>query len=1194
MPQSDNGGSSDSSTKDVIRFPRVKKKTHLDYLRKQNKLRLAARREMLQVMRASMPQAPEDGAKKRKPRRNALRLAIVAVLMLVRLDRAIIAKREGKLQPKPTPSNTTTTGGGNNEEKDAKQPAKSERGGRSPLRQAFTDFKKDESDHGSIFGKNPQDDSEDDEDDGLEQGFFPSAKDLEEYPMAIVDSVYGSAIRSLTRCLDIFRLKRSLAYRKSKRVKPTEQRVGTAVWERSTIFQDWPSGAIAEFIEGGHLEKCGSGEPIYYCNEPTTHLKFLLDGVVVQLRRRNANVKAVSSAHNSSVVQRLEGPIVLRETAALVEELHVDAFEAVSQCEVLVVPIERVNQIYQKLPPQVKASVNQRCVERRQRLTVEDGIRWRELANSPLLGFLNESQLERIGRTMVARSYLKQSNIITTDDPNSKMEGHSLMLIAKGEVAGVTQYKAADGTWQDMRFSTWGPGDCLGEKAVYFKERFLFDIRAETNVDVWLLPRSELMQLAFQDRALKQSVANGAFSVRCSDPSVRMMYHTIRNIPCVRLAVRSKLLHERHVREIHSLFEFRIFPANELITSCSAPVTEMVVVMLGSASTDVSGNFPFPTPKSTVLGSAGIVSMRWRYATLATTSCEGWTLPVNKLVKYFEGLGILHHMQRFAVEAHEEDMASEQSKFVMEVRTPQHIIHSEMAAKRDEAFQIRHRAPVKKSYERFMLKDTEFLEVIKGELQMKKQRRDGKETALVALKTSTSADEPKAGALPRPDSIHSIASHRSSRSNQSFIRSFNPSSGVEPPLTRDRGSRTAIFIETTTTDTATTQSGSMQQQRPSLLGTSSSTTQRPMLSPGQGSILRSREDSSLTPLSTHHKSPATPSSFSNQDTDGGYSNSQHPLSPPDAVRSRGSQQGLGAWESMKWNPTPNPQELNLPGVPFLMTLDDGTQVATADSAPVTPVATPKSSPKSGAKLLFPERQMSAKDRILAQLGDKKLTVLEKFALRKLEEEEKQTLEVAARLARIRGHRGSTSATPAASPKLSTGGEMALMLRKNTATSSKGSKGSSGLSRKESRKRIECEAMAVNPSIFGSATVPSPLAMLGSLRMRQHHHQERHQQGAMAAEQPQGRTPAGDGRRRSVMEEAREISRMSAPSRSASALGPRPASSLEVARRRSSTPQTGLSRPATRGNVDPSASRRMSSSQRSSHRTLEESVHGITL
>jgi CRP-like cAMP-binding protein len=207
----------------------------------------------------------------------------------------------------------------------------------------------------------------------------------------------------------------------------------------------------------------------------------------------------------------------------------------------------------------------------------------------------------------------------------------TLIIVARGTLVGATPY-VTDGQKRDLVFAVWRAGDHLGEKAVYFEEPHIFSVHAREDADCFVLRRARLMQLIQSTKAVRHATAAGALAIRRGEPAVALRLESVRAIPWMRAAMRAGVLSECDVKDIFHLFEFRIFPLNELITSSTRRVTELLAIMTGTAIAAFNTGEPAVVPLAKMLGVHGaVLSTRWRYATIAMTECEAWSLGVDKL-----------------------------------------------------------------------------------------------------------------------------------------------------------------------------------------------------------------------------------------------------------------------------------------------------------------------------------------------------------------------------------------------------------------------------------------------------------------------------------------------------------------------------------------------------------------------------------
>jgi CRP-like cAMP-binding protein len=544
-------------------------------------------------------------------KRVSLRCVSLAVLMLVRLSRAIEAMRVAKLTEQATAQSKR------------RRLAKSKRKSSSAVL----------------------------EEEELEQGerYYPTLDDLEGLPLITRDAVVEAARATLAHFVGRLRLRqrvatnhwgRRLALDKPLNYKPATMASVVSAVAASVVFRAWPHDVLHSFIAArGVVHYYDAGEYLVYQGERNTSVYLLLSGQVVEATRMFRSVKRLSMDGNNCVFgQRFHAPCPVRDTAVLVEEEHMDgALFAATGCTVVCIPARYVTEAFDHLDDKVKQTVTALVTARRVQLMREhSSLATAAIANSPLFRQLPAECLETVSRLATPMAFLEGSVVVDRDE-RDRGKHELLLFVVRGTLLGATTY-SVDGAPQDLVFAYWQPGESVGGKNMYFREKFIFSIRAQSNVDVWAVRRRDLVHRTATDRALRHFVAEGAFTIRCRDSAVRMSMVTVRAIPWIRAALEEKLITEFHVKKIFELFRFSIFPANDLVTSKSGgAVAQMIVVMTGTAIADYNGGQPFILQPATVYGQHSLLPMRWVLSTIAVTPCEGWVLSVEALRAYLAG-----------------------------------------------------------------------------------------------------------------------------------------------------------------------------------------------------------------------------------------------------------------------------------------------------------------------------------------------------------------------------------------------------------------------------------------------------------------------------------------------------------------------------------------------------------------------------
>jgi CRP-like cAMP-binding protein len=214
------------------------------------------------------------------------------------------------------------------------------------------------------------------------------------------------------------------------------------------------------------------------------------------------------------------------------------------------------------------------------------------------------------------------------------LDFETLIIVVRGELVGSMPYYA-NGAKQNLVFARWKRGAHLGEKAVYFAEPYIYSVSATKHADCYVLPRAKLLTLLQLHRSVRTAIAEGALAIRCGDPSVALRLEAVRAIPWVRAAMMAGVLSEAQVKDLFALFQFRIFPVNELITSASRRCDELLVLMTGTAIAAFNTGEPAVVPATRALGCYGVLlCTRWLYPTVAVTECEGWVLSQHTLLDF--------------------------------------------------------------------------------------------------------------------------------------------------------------------------------------------------------------------------------------------------------------------------------------------------------------------------------------------------------------------------------------------------------------------------------------------------------------------------------------------------------------------------------------------------------------------------------
>lgn len=125
----------------------------------------------------------------------------------------------------------------------------------------------------------------------------------------------------------------------------------------------------------------------------------------------------------------------------------------------------------------------------------------------PTLSALTPAQFDSLAGRLEARHFARGENIVRQGDPAA-----GLFLILAGEVSST--FRTASGAVH--RISTLSPGMSFGEMPLLTGAPFLIDIRADTHVDVAVLPAADFDELARDapevKLALLTTLATGAYS----------------------------------------------------------------------------------------------------------------------------------------------------------------------------------------------------------------------------------------------------------------------------------------------------------------------------------------------------------------------------------------------------------------------------------------------------------------------------------------------------------------------------------------------------------------------------------------------------------------------------------------------------------------------------------------------------------
>ncbi|CUG90440.1 Hypothetical protein, putative, partial [Bodo saltans] len=219
--------------------------------------------------------------------------------------------------------------------------------------------------------------SEDDGDDGRGGGavrttFFPHPRDIAQLPAEMRVHLERRALKSLRRFIAVYRFRRYVTARHSRRTKPTVGSLPAGVLDSSDIFRGWSSSMVEGVLASAYSQTWYGGSFIAYPREPQRFVYIVTEGSTCEIRHRQSTTAVTSgsglrsslsatpvdsslhnggklpnhndlkrlspSTKNAEILRTYQTPVVLKANAALVQ--HVGGAEvgifAVTSCTVVV------------------------------------------------------------------------------------------------------------------------------------------------------------------------------------------------------------------------------------------------------------------------------------------------------------------------------------------------------------------------------------------------------------------------------------------------------------------------------------------------------------------------------------------------------------------------------------------------------------------------------------------------------------------------------------------------------------------------------------------------------------------------------------------------------------------------------------------------------------------------------------------
>lgn len=207
-----------------------------------------------------------------------------------------------------------------------------------------------------------------------------------------------------------------------------------------------------------------------------------------------------------------------------------------------------------------------------------------------------------------------------------------MFWVLRGSVEGVGTSRKKNQMWTSKVFASFSKGSTIGEKSVYFKEPYLYNLVAKTHCDVLQLKAGALSMLGVMDRDLGRAIANGAFAVRGADASVRLLLQSPRNIPPILSLIKEGVLSDSFVRDMQKRFRFRIVAKGEFIATKGNIIREVIVLVSGTAHVTVSARDNLVQPLNVAVGGHALAGAVWRHSIIAQTSCQLWALSLTDFV----------------------------------------------------------------------------------------------------------------------------------------------------------------------------------------------------------------------------------------------------------------------------------------------------------------------------------------------------------------------------------------------------------------------------------------------------------------------------------------------------------------------------------------------------------------------------------
>ena len=433
-------------------------------------------------------------------------------------------------------------------------------------------------------------------------------------------------------------------FRKKKIVRdidPSMIRIAENALQSSKLFQVWPIEQISSLIGGSVVQISNHPEVVLHQGESCRSGVFvLLKGSVNLIKKGSDTSKSISLSKGAHIHDRIVAPCVFNDYSMFTGDCLGYSVVSLQQCTWLAVPHE----VYSKMTEDIRnidSNIYKKMYQigfRRRLLCLPERypMSFSTVTETELFGDLDMEQCDHVISRLGPRCY-KAGDVIIPRGHRSR----EMFFICNG----ILEFSSpTTKTVQRTPIS-------INSLDLYICERSIFEVKAATHVDVWVLTESDF-QLLLLDNAIKIKVRRAADLCKVkrllaegnTQTHREKMRELVKRIPIVSEYISARS--DQFVSDLVRALRPRVFTPPEIIVSAATQCDTLLFVTKGQAVVHGRvGSFSKTITLEEALGFTCSIEHRWTHAVSAFTACETWCVDQRVFISILKKYHLLSQIQ---------------------------------------------------------------------------------------------------------------------------------------------------------------------------------------------------------------------------------------------------------------------------------------------------------------------------------------------------------------------------------------------------------------------------------------------------------------------------------------------------------------------------------------------------------------------